>query len=245
MNYKRLTYTIFPLLLTILLLMVTYFGPQFYSEVNGIVGVDYSYIFLKFNEAVPFWSWTIYPYVIAYPFWAYALIITGYYNKQSLYKMLGMIIVTFIICGAWYILFQSDVEAWRVTSGLFLNNDYLTPRTDLNFSESLTMWIYMSAGPRNALPSMHVLISWLAILGVRLSKNMHIGHKITIWILSIAIIISTQTLKQHYIIDLIVGIALAEAAYWLLRNSKFVKWLEKIFTNLNQKLNIDWDGIVK
>jgi len=245
MNKRRLTYAIFPFLLVCILLAITYFGNQWYAELNGTVGIDYSYIFLKFNEAVPFWDWTIYPYIIAYPFWAYAFFAIAYYNKENTYKLLAMIGVTFLICGIWYFFWQSDVEDWRLTSGLFLNNDYLTPRTDLNFTENIVMWIYQAAAPRNALPSMHTLMCWLAIFGVRMNKNMHISHKIVIWTLSLAIIISTQTLKQHYIIDLIVAIVLAEAAYWTLKNSRFAKWLEKIFTRLNLRLNLDWDGVIR
>ena len=70
MKDKKLSYAIIPFVFIFLLLMLTYFGNQWYAEKMGIVGVDYSYIFLKFNQAVPFWDWTIYPYVIAYPFWA-------------------------------------------------------------------------------------------------------------------------------------------------------------------------------
>ncbi|HPJ24159.1 MAG TPA: hypothetical protein PK113_04535, partial [Bacillota bacterium] len=167
MNKKRITYALFPFLLVCILLGITYFGNQWLAEANGVIGVDYSYIFLKFNQAVPFVDWTIYPYIIAYPFWTYAFFAIAYYHKDNLYNMMAMIIVTFLVCGLWWLLFQSDVLAWRLESGLFLNDNYLTPRTDLNFTENIVMWIYKAAGPRNALPSMHTLMSWLAIVGLR------------------------------------------------------------------------------
>ncbi len=242
MNKKRITYAILPFLLVCVLLFITYFGNQLYAEIKGIVGIDYSYILLDFNNAVPFWAWTIYPYVIAYPFWALSFFIIAYYSKDHLYEILAVIVVTFIICGLWYFFFQSDVEAWRLTSGLFIDNNYLTPRTDLNFTESIVLWIYQAAGPRNALPSMHTLMSWIAIIGARIDKKMHIGWKIMIWVISMAIIISTQTLKQHYIIDLVVAVAIAEAAYWIFRNSKLTTWLKTFFTKLNRRHNLDWDS---
>lgn len=242
MDKRRFTYAILPFILVALLLFITYFGNQWYAEAMDVIGVDYSYVFLEFNQSVPFWDWTIYPYIIAYPFWTYAFFAIAYYSKENMYKMLAVIVVTFIVCGLWYFFFQSDVEAWRLTSGLFIDNNYLTPRTDLNFTESIVMLIYRSAGPRNALPSMHTLMSWIAILGARLDKKMPLVHKIIIWVLSLAIIISTQTLKQHYVIDLIVAIALAEGAFWIFRNSRFAKWLEVKFSRLNKKYNLDWDG---
>ena len=245
MNKNRFKYLIFPFLFIGLLLFITYFGNQWYAETFGIVGKDYSYIFLKFNQMVPFLDWTIYPYIIAYPVWMIGFFVIGYYSKKNLYNILGVVIVTFSIFGLWYFFFQSDVESWRVTSGLFLNNDYATPRTDLNFTQSLIMTIYMSAGPRNALPSMHTLNSWLCILGIRGNKSIPKWIIILTWIFNVAIIISTQTTKQHYIIDTIVALAIAEAVYWIVRNTRFTRWLEKVFSKLNTKYGLDWDGIIR
>lgn len=245
MNKKRITYALFPFLLMFILQFITYFGNQFYAESVGIIGRDYSYIFLKFNEIVPFLDWTIYPYIIAYPVWILSAFMIAYFSKDNFYNILATVIVTFTICGIWWFFWQSNVESWRLTSGLFLNNNYLSPRTDLSFTESIVMLIYKSAGPRNALPSMHTLMSWICIIAVRMDKNFPKKLGILTWIFNLAIIISTQTTKQHYIIDLIVAIALAESAYWILRNSKFALWLKKIFSRLNGKFNLDWDGIIK
>ena len=63
--------------------------------------------------------------------------------------------------------------------------------------------------------------------------------------MNIMIIISTQTTKQHYIVDSFVSIVLVETTYWLFKNSKLSLWIEKIFTRFNTKLNIDWDGIIR
>ncbi|MBN2539907.1 MAG: phosphatase PAP2 family protein [Bacilli bacterium] len=245
MNKKRITYAILPFIFMAIILFITYFGNQFYAEAMDVEGVDYSYVFLGFNEWVPFWAWTIYPYIIAYPFWMLAFFVVAYYSKEHFYEILAVTIVTFIICGLWYFFFQSDVESWRITSGLFANGEYLVPRDDLNFTEKIVFMIYQAAGPRNALPSMHTLMSWIAIIGVRIDKKMPIGWKVFIWIISMAIIISTQTLKQHYIIDLLVAVALAEAGYWILRKSKITYWLRDFFTKLNQKHNLDWDGTIE
>jgi len=239
MKLKDYTYIIIPLFLVMLFLGITYFGNQWYAEAVGNPGVDYSYIFLNFNEAVPFWPWTIYPYVVAYPFWALTFIYISMRSKENMYKITVITLVTFIICGIWYFFWQSDVENWRLTSGLFLNNDYLTPRTDLNFTESLVMWIYQAAGPRNALPSMHTLMSWLCIITIRLDRKMPMVAKVIIWTLSIAIIVATQTLKQHYVIDLIAGIALAELAFWLLKDTKVVTIFKGWMTKLNKLLKFE------
>lgn len=238
MKLKKYTYLIIPFLVVVLLQLITYFGNQWYAEVNNIQGVDYSYILLDFNNAVPFLPWTVYPYVIAYPFWAACFVYVAMRSKENMYKISTMAIVTFLICGIWYFFWQSDVEAWRLTSNLFLNNNHSTPRTDLNFTESVVMWIYNNSGPRNALPSMHTLMSWLCIIALRLDKKIPKGIQIFIWVQSIAIIVATQTIKQHYIIDSIAGLALAELAYWTLKDAKLTKMVERGFETLNTKLHL-------
>jgi len=236
MDKKRFLSTLIPFGVVVIMLLITYWGNQWYSETFNVEGRDLSYIFLKFNQWVPFVPFTIYPYVLSYPFWALSFFYIGYRSKRNMYVILLMVFITFTICGLSYFFLQTDVEAWRQSSGLF-------GRTDLNFTENLVMWIYNAAGPRNANPSMHVLMSWLALIGVRMDKTMPKFIKTLIWVMTIAICISTQTLKQHYIIDLITAIALVEATYWLVRNSKAVDKLENFFTSINRKLDWDWEEV--
>ena len=230
-HYKEL---IMPLIFTAFFLLFNYFFNQWYAEKYDVQGVDYSYIFYHLNQAIPFISWTVYPYIIAYPFWIISFIYIGYRSNQNLYIISTVSIIAFFICGIWYFFWQSDVEAWRITSGIFANNNYLTPRHDLNFTESIVMWIYQQAGPRNALPSMHTIASWIAIIGVRRDKTMPKVNKFLIVSIAISIIIATQTLKQHYIIDVIVGIAIAESIYWMIYQFKIYHFFELFFNHLNQ-----------
>lgn len=233
-DWKRITYVIFPFLTVFVWLFICYTGNQIYAEANHIQGIDYSYIFLEINNRVPFLAWTVYPYVISYPFWMITFFYIGYRSKKNVYTLFALTVVTFAICGIWYLIQQSDVQAWRESSGLF-------GRTDLNFTESLMMFIYNSAGPRNALPSLHCVMCWCAICAVREDKTMPIGPKVFIWALALLIIVSTQTTKQHYIIDSIVGIGLTEIAYQIIRLTKAWRLLEKPYSMLNRRLKIDWD----
>jgi len=232
MSAKKLLPTFLPFAFVVFMLILTYWGNQWYSEANGIVGEDYSTIFYHFNQWVPFLDWTVYPYIIAYPFWGLSFFYIGYRNRHNMYVIVSLVAITFTIAGLSYFFFQSDVQAWRETSGLF-------ERTDLNFTESIVFWIYNAAGPRNANPSMHVIMSWLAILGARMDKKMPLFSKIIIWVLGVAICISTQTLKQHYIIDLVTGLILVEGFYWIIRKSKMVSWVENLFTRWNKKLKLE------
>lgn len=232
MDYSKLKPLILPLTAVVVLLGITYFGNQIYFEITGKPGEDLSYIFYEFNQSVPFIPETIYPYVLAYPFWAGTFIYVGYRSEENMHTLIVLIFITFLICGFTYFFFQSDVQTWRETSGLF-------DRTDHTFTESIVFWIYNAAGPRNANPSMHTLISWLCVLGIRLDKTMPKPAKILVWFLALAIIIATQTLKQHYIIDAITAVIIAEGFYWLIKGSKAVNVSKHAFDRLNKRFNLD------
>lgn len=234
MDFKKIWHSLLPFTFIVLMLLITYWGNQWYFGATGIVGRDYSYILLWINQQVPFQAWWIYPYVIAYPFWGLSFFYIGYRSKKAMYTIVSIVLFTFTIAGLTYFFLQSDVQAWRETSGLFARD----PST-FSPAEALTFWIYNHAGPRNANPSMHVLMSWLTIIGVRMDKKMPIVPKIVIWVLAIAITISTQTLKQHYIIDVITAIVLAEVFYFWLRKSPFVDKVEAFFTKLNKKVHLE------
>src|SRR6056297_4026183 len=102
MNTKRLKQTIIPMFVVLMFLLFNYFGNQIYAEAFGNPGVDYSYIFIDFNNSVPFISWHIYPYIIAYPFWFFTFLYIGYRSKKNMYLISTIAIVTCTICGIWY-----------------------------------------------------------------------------------------------------------------------------------------------
>lgn len=232
MTTSRLKYLIIPFAVVAFMQLLSYWGNQWYAEANNIIGADYSIIFLRFNQWVPFIPASVYVYVIAFPFWIGSFFYIGIRSKKIMYTLLTLILITFTIAGLTYLFFQTDVQGWRETSGLFT-------QTDLNFTEKFVMWIYGSAGARNANPSMHCIMSWLAIIGARMDKKMPAFPKILIWVLGVSICLSTQTLKQHYIIDLITGVALVEGFYWIVKGSKLVDKIQGFFTRINVKLKLE------
>ena len=67
--------------------------------------------------------------------------------------------------------------------------------------------------PSNLFPSIHCYVSWLSWRGVSKSENIPKWYQHFSLIFAILIIISTQVLKQHYLVDAIAGVALVELAW--------------------------------
>jgi membrane-associated phospholipid phosphatase len=83
--------------------------------------------------------------------------------------------------------------------------------------------------PWNCMPSTHCAVSLLAGLAFR-----EMGRGIGLWGLATAlgIAVSTTLTKQHYVVDVVAGYALALAVYWLLRRASTaeqpVRWLRPV-----------------
>ncbi len=67
--------------------------------------------------------------------------------------------------------------------------------------------------PYNNFPSLHVALSWLAVHASQASR----GSRVGIGVVAAGISVSTVFVKQHYIVDVVYGCALAWVAWWLAR----------------------------
>jgi membrane-associated phospholipid phosphatase len=66
----------------------------------------------------------------------------------------------------------------------------------------------------NHFPSLHVALSWLAVFASQVSRRSRVG----LGVLAAGISVSTVFVKQHYIVDVLYGCALAWVAWWLARS---------------------------
>ncbi|MBO4396845.1 MAG: phosphatase PAP2 family protein [Eubacterium sp.] len=100
-----------------------------------------------------------------------------------------------------------------------------------DISDKLTRFLYTIDQPTNLFPSIHCLVSWLCFIGIRRAKNVPLWFKFFSAISAVVIMISTQFLKQHYIADVISGVALAELCYWISGHMWLPVRIRKIYEN--------------
>jgi len=110
-------------------------------------------------------------------------------------------------------------------AAVILNISYVTfpsfyPRIGFEvntLSEALVEWTRQIDAANNTFPSGHVAYAWLLCLGMWNSlvaqKNGFVRRVYLLW--AIGISLSTLVLKQHYIVDVISGILLAYACFYL------------------------------
>lgn len=134
-------------------------------------------------------------------------------------------LLTWIIIPLWAV-FKFDNRNYRafivaelicVVTGIsifFLFPTYVTrPEiTQTSGSMSLIAWLYQSDQAYNALPSGHAYLSGLFML---ILSRLYPRQRI-IWVAAyVTILLSTLFTRQHYILDLVAGFALAVAAFYV------------------------------
>jgi membrane-associated phospholipid phosphatase len=90
---------------------------------------------------------------------------------------------------------------------------YPRPTVELGGTMSYLLTLeYAIDGPRCTFPSLHVAIAWLFYLGLRVEAP---RWRLPILLLAVGVTVSTVLVKQHFIVDLMAGGALALLAWAL------------------------------
>ena len=181
---------------SILLAIGVYFTNQIYALLNH--GPAVINLHTALDSAIPVVPIFVIPYNSLQPYiYATLILFLLFRTKYFQSACLAMITVWFISYGFYYFL-QSEVIRPVLTG------------TDI-FSK-MVMNVYAGDNPFNDFPSLHTSLSTiLAIHWVKINKPL--GIVLGIW--TALIVISTLLVKQHYIADMIFGLALAFGFSWL------------------------------
>jgi len=155
-----------------------------------------------FDLGVPFLKVFIVPYLIWYFFIFGTLTYFCFKDKKIYYRTLLSINLGVLIAYAIYFLFQTTV-----------------PRPDLVGNDLLTKliaFVYTYDHPYNAFPSIHVLTSFLMIKAINKYPAKNYLNVTLVYLNAILIILATQFIKQHVILDLFSAIVLGGLIFDLL-----------------------------
>jgi membrane-associated phospholipid phosphatase len=193
---KVLKQYIAPSIFMIIFLIMGSLYPTFNTDIRG----SYSLV-TALDNAVPFVKEFIIPYIAWYPFIFLGLLYFCFKDRDIYYKVLISLTIGVIISYGIYFTFQTTV-----------------PRPELvgdDFFTKLISVIYKRDKPFNCLPSLHVLETYLMIKGIQFSSAKNRLNSFIITFIGSLIIISTQLIKQHILLDLVSSIILAELIFKL------------------------------
>ena len=198
-----------PLILALVCNSVAYFGTRIYTTSK------YHYILSsKLDDMIPLVPYWIIIYWGCYLFWGINYVLGCRQDKDEAYRFISADFLAKIICMIIFILFPTTNIRPVIVGGDFWNDAMLN--------------LYSMDAADNLFPSIHCLTSWFCYIAVRKNDDIPKSYKAISFILAVMVFISTLTTKQHVIVDVIGGVALAEFSYWFVQKSGFTRLYRKV-----------------
>lgn len=201
------------------------FYVVFYKLLNNGDG-NINSLVTNVDKAIPFLKIFILPYITWYGYIAIGLIYLCMKNRRNYYTSLISLNIGILICYVIYVVFQTSVPR-----PIVMGTDVLS---------KLVNMIYKNDNPFNCFPSMHVTTTYIIIKGINHTDN-NITTRVIFNIIGVLIIISTQFVKQHVVLDLVFAVLLSEVIFRFINNIKkedidILKNRLYIIYNLKRKL---------
>lgn len=187
-----------PLVLCLITDLLAYYLPR-------LIGLGELYDFsLPLDARIPAVPVFTYIYILAFPYWA-----TNYILISRQDDALG------------WRLFRADAFAKAVCLVCFLAIPSTIVQPARESLEGPGAWllklVYTLDEPNNLLPSIHCFVSWMAFRPLLSCecRGVKRGYVVFSGIFSMLVCLSALFTRQHVIWDVVTGIAVAEAGWWL------------------------------
>lgn len=210
-------YGVVPLLCCLCFNQVVYNGARLVMQ----DGMHFDFSIAAIDGRIPFCSWAIVFYVLAFVFWAVGYVVIARESREVCYEICASDLIAKMFCLLFFLLLPSTMADWP--SGTFvLENGF----------DRLTQLMYNLDQPDNLFPSIHCLESWMVFRGsLRCKKTGKGGYQGFCLLMALAIFASTLLVKQHVFVDVLGGVAVAELGLFLGRKLQ----AGRIFTLLERK----------
>ena len=201
------------------LLTIFVVNSLIYSGSSILTANRYHYDFTTaLDRAVPVLPVFVWFYILAFPFWAVGYVLAARRGKDMFYRFVATDLTIHFICFICFILIPTTHIRPEIAGD--------------TISEKLLLLVYSLDGgnnPSNLLPSIHCYVSWMCWKGVAGSEKIPKRYQKFSLIFAVLIIISTQVLKQHYIVDAVAALILVELFWRFYQKGQRHNWVVRIF----------------
>ena len=175
----------------------------FFTFVERFYNVEHYYsMHCPLDDMIPFCEWFLIPYLFWFVYLIGTIVYTFFFDVAAFKRMMYFIIITYSITMLIYLVFPTCQDL-RPTQ--FARDNVLT---------RFVAWFYNFDTNTNVCPSIHVLGSVAAMLGLcdcRRLQNPKL--KLLFILLCVLICISTVFMKQHSVLDVLAALPLCVIAY--------------------------------
>lgn len=208
--FKKNRYIFLPLSIVFLLQFLTYYGTK------AITASFHAHdLTTAFDRAVPLIPWFIYIYLGSYAFWIINYLLASKAGRKHFYAVTACALLCYLVCAVIFIVFPTTYERPELIAH--------------TFSEKLINYVFSVDTPVNLFPSMHCLLSWICYICVRGKKQISAAYRVFSLIFAILVCVSTQVVKQHYVVDIFGGILIAELMWLIVKKARLYRVTYSIF----------------
>lgn len=174
------------------------------------------------DTAIPFMPGWSFIYLGCFLFWGMNYILIARQEKEEWFKFATGDYLSRIICGLFFVLLPTtNIRPEVVGDGV---------------AQSIIRFVYWIDAPTNLFPSIHCLVSWMCFIGIRGKVYIPKWYRAFSCLFAIAVFASTLFTKQHFIVDVVAGVILAELCYYIGCHTKFHLKVMRCFEKINQKV---------
>lgn len=216
-------YAVFPLLSCLTVNCLVYFVIARLAD-----GWKHYDLTLAFDRAVPLVPAFVSVYLGCYLFWIVNYILIVRQGREECIRFASADIMSRLICCFFYLALPTTNVRPVLTGD--------------SIWTVLLQGVYTMDKPVNLFPSIHCLVSWFCYIGIRKNKKIPRGYRIFSCVFAVLVFVSTQVTKQHYIVDVIGGVAVAELTYYIAFHTNCWKFMERVFDKIDSILLSRWKG---
>lgn len=196
------------LIIVFVIQLLAYSGTRLIN--SQMEAYDLSIDFIDNN--IPFVNWFIIFYIACYPWWYLGPLLVLKYKRMAFYEYLTSAVIGYIIGGIIFLTLPTEIIRPVIDNNNLLNK--------------LVNFIYSVDTPANNLfPSFHCFISWNVYLSIRGNKEVPVYYRIGYLLFALLVCASTVLIKQHFFVDILAGVLLAELTFLIAKKISVAKKL--------------------
>ena len=161
------------------------------------------------DRFIPFHPGWVVIYLASFAFWIVGYCIVARQGKEHWYRFVLTNIMAKIVCGICFVVLPTtNVRPEIIGNGI---------------CSQLMAMVYAMDTPTELFPSIHCLESWLCFIGVRGQKKAPDWYRSFACVFAVMVFASTQFTKQHYLIDIIGALLLAEGCWFVAQRTNWYR----------------------